>query len=214
MNKKARLGLLTAAGIVAVGLGLGIPAANGTIFRLPAELHAGPDIAQQDPISGDKVVTDRHDNVTKKEGETAGLVDEQAGKKYFTFEVLSAKTASSCVSRMGGERLKPENGYFLMVDVKANLASTIATKVDASTPEIFMPLIAEAFSLVSPTGTLHREVASATAFGCLSEKELAPPMINPGETVTGKVVLDVPFNSGKVVYDPENNGGWSWPFGT
>lgn len=215
MNKKTRITLLSAAVCVAaVGLGFGIPVANGTMFRLPAELQAGPDTAAQDPINGKQVETDRHDNVAKRQGETAGLVDENGGKRYFTFEVLSATAVSSCAPRVGGGKLEPENGYFLIVDVKAEMAAGITAKVDGSASEIFMPVIAEAFSVASPSGKLQREVASAAAFGCLAEEDLAPPMISPGETLHGKVVLDVPFDSGRVVYDPEENGGWSWPFGS
>ncbi|GAA4370609.1 hypothetical protein [Paeniglutamicibacter cryotolerans] len=213
MHEKARITLLSVVCVVAVGLGFGIPAAKGTMFQLPAELQAGSDTAVQDPISGKKVVTDKHDNVAKKRGETAGLVDEHDGKTYFTFEVLSAKTVSSCTPRVGVGMLKPENGYFLVVDVKASMAASISQQVGGSSVDIFMPVIAEAFSVLSPTGKIQREVASAAAFGCLTEKELAPPLISPGEKLRGKVVLDVPFDDGRVVFDPEENGGWSWPLG-
>lgn len=214
MHKKTRITLLSAACVAAVGIGFGVPVANGSMFQLPAGLQAGPDKAAQDPITGKKVETDRHDNVAKKQGETAGLVDENGGKKYFTFEVLSTQAVSSCTPRVGGGKLKPENGYFLIVDVKANMAAGITAKVDGSPSDIFMPVIAEAFSVASPAGKLQRDVGSAAAFGCLAEEDLAPPMISPGESLRGKVVLDVPFDSGRVVYDPEENGGWSWPFGS
>ncbi len=45
------------------------------------------------------------------------------------------------------------------------------------------------------------------------DSELAPSFLNPGEKAKGKIVLDVAASNGKVVYDPEGNGGWSWPFG-
>lgn len=76
-----------------------------------------------------------------------------------------------------------------------------------------MPLVAEAFSVTSAGGTVERNLTSETAWGCFEDSVLLPPVVNPGQSVTGKVVLDVDAPAGRVAYDPENNGGWSWPYG-
>lgn len=188
-------------------------AANSDEWAIPAELEAGAPIAQENPSTGEDVKIDRFDNVQKDEGEKAGLVDESSNKSYFTIEVSNPTLLDQCPSRVDSTKLKPTRSKFLVLDVKATLANKVSDKVSGTTEELFMPLIAEAWSITGSTGAINRNVTSETAWGCYTDAELLPALVNPGQTVSGKVVLDVDEIKGKVAYDPENNGGWSWPFG-
>lgn len=146
----------------------------------------------------------------KASGEAGALVDKTTGAETFTIQVNEIETATECEARSAGFTLAPERGTFLILDVTATLA---AGANPAGTEEAFMPLAAEAFSVVPQSGSTEDDVTSASAWGCLTETDLAPAVVNPGETVTGKIVLDTRVTSGTVIYDPDGSGGWSWPFG-
>ncbi|OIH83808.1 hypothetical protein BLJ79_13980 [Arthrobacter sp. UCD-GKA] len=199
-------------GLVAWGIGFA-GAASSNEWKLPGDLVAGPAIAEANPSTGTAVKTDRFDNVQKKIGEKAGLIDEQTNKSYFTIEVTKTQLLSRCTSRVGNQQLAPTRSRFLVLDVKATLAASVSEQVGGSTQDLFMPLVAEAFSVTTSSGTPDRNVTSETAWGCFDDSVLLPPVVNPGQSVTGKVVLDVDATKGKVAYDPEDNGGWSWPYG-
>lgn len=199
-------------GVCAGAIGLGT-AANSDEWKLPADLTAGPAIAEINPSTGAEVKIDRFDNVQKKAGEAAGLIDEETNTNYFTIEVTNSQLLGSCNSRVGKHSLKPTRSRFLVLDVKASLAASVSQKVGGSANDLFMPLVAEAFSVTTGNGTPERNVTSETAWGCLDDAVLLPAVVNPGQSVSGKVVLDVDAIKGNVAYDPENNGGWSWPYG-
>ena len=217
MKKQGKIitGVVSGAAVAAlVAWGIGFAgAANSNEWELPGELVAGPAIAEANPSTGTEVKTDRFDNVQKKVGEKAGLVDEKTNKSYFTIEVTKTQLLSQCTSRVGNQQLRPTRSRFLVLDVKATLASSVSEQVGGSTKDLFMPLVAEAFSVTTSSGAPDRNVTSETAWGCFDDSVLLPPVVNPGQSVKGKVVLDVDALKGKVAYDPEDNGGWSWPYG-
>lgn len=214
-RRKVAIGAACCAAVLAVGAVVVIGgAANREVLQLPAQPSEGTDTGPVDPAAGAEAKTDMFDNVEKKAGEQAGLVDEKTGKTYFRFTIAKARLLDSCPDRLGGTDLKPEGLKFLVLDIEAWLDENAGTGVGGSQDEFFMPLLAEAFSVVDTKGALDREVASETAWGCYADSRLAPALINPGETVRGKVVLDVAVTEGNVAYDPERTGGWSWPFGS
>lgn len=98
-------------------------------------------------------------------------------------------------------------------EVSATPAADVADKVGGDPEESYMPLVAGTFSVATGNGKVDRNVASETAWGCFDDSVLLPQVVNPGQTVTGKLVLDVAATQGRVAYDPQENGGWSWPYG-
>lgn len=203
---------LIAAGAVALlvgSVGMGAFAANSA--TAPESQQQGPPPLAAEPGTGAVVETDTHDNVVKDTGDAAVLVDD-SGKRQFTLEVTKSTLVRDCPARVGNFQLQSEKGRFLVLDVKATLARSVTGEVPGSTQDIFMPLVAQAFAAVNDAGVIDREVATETAWGCYRDDQLAPALVNPGQRVSGKVVLDVPYGSGTVVYDPDNNGGWSWPY--
>lgn len=209
MNTKRSLLIAGGAVILAGSVALGTVAAHST--KAPELEQHGPEALTMDPSSGADVTTDRLDNVEKDVGDAAVLAAED-GKKLFTLEVGKITVARDCPARVGNFRLAPENGTFLILDVEARLDRDISKEVSGSADELFMPLVSQAFSVTGPQGVIEREVASESAWGCLGDDLLAPALVNPGQKVSGKIVLDVPYQTGTVVYDPNNNGGWSWPY--
>lgn len=210
MNKKRSLAVAGSAAVVLVGsLTFGAIAASSN--PSPALDEQGPAALSVDPTDGSKVITDRLDNVEKKVGESAVLADD-GGNRLFTINITKVTTAKVCQARVGSFQLKPEKGMFLILDVEATMSRGAAREVRSKPEDLFMPLAPQAFSVMGPSGVIEREVASEPAWGCLADKDLAPAALSPGQEVSGKVVLDVPYGSGAVVYDPINNGGWSWPY--
>lgn len=190
------------------------PAPAPATTGMPAsDAGPAPSIAQSSPGTGTTVKTDGHANVRKQAGEKAGLLDEETQKSYFTIEVTNASLAAECTPRVGTTPLKPTRSAFLILEVKASLAGNVAAKVGGDRDESYMPLIAEAFAVAAPDGKPDRNVTSETAWGCFDDAELLPPVLNPGQTVSGKLVLDVSATAGRVAYDPQDDGGWSWSYG-
>ena len=172
-----------------------------------------PEVVAADPSTGTTVKTDAHKHVEKDVGEKAGLIDEKTQEDYFTIEVTNTTLASECTPRVGSAPLAPTRGTFLILDISATLAADVADKVGGDPEESYMPLVAGTFSVATGNGKADRNVTSETAWGCFDDSVLLPPVVNPGQTVTGKLVLDVEATQGRVAYDPQENGGWSWPYG-
>lgn len=212
-NTKITTGIVGALAALSIGAVAFAGSANSNEWELKDDLKAGAPTASANPTTGAEVKIDQHDNVQKKEGEQAGLVDEKTKKSYFSIEVTNTKLVDHCKARVGDVMLKPERTKFLVLDVEASLSKDVPKKISGTTDELFMPLIAEAFSVVKPDGKIDRNLASEMSWGCFDDAVLLPALVNPGQSVKGKVVLDVDTTRGKVAFDPENNGGWSWPFG-
>lgn len=194
--------------------GIGYAASAPTHGPTPtADLGAGPAIAETNPSTGRKVKADALDNVEKGPGQQAGLFDEQTKTSYFTIEVTDSEVVDDCTPRVGTDKLRPIRTAFLVLEVSASLADSVAEKAGGGPEDLFMPLVAEAFSVSNPGGEVDRNVTSETAWGCFDDAQLLPPVVNPGQSVSGKVGLDVGVPRGRVAYDPEDNGGWSWPYG-
>ncbi|WP_336705547.1 hypothetical protein [Micrococcus terreus] len=186
------------------------------VVASPGDLEdkqGGAGVAQVNPQDGSPVQVDAQDNVVKTAGETGGLVD-STGQEVFTVQVESVTAHQSCPARVGDRELSSVHGTFLYVDVRAELDEAVGQSVDAAEDELFLPLAVEAFTVTGPDGTVYDLPASEMSWGCLTDDELLPPVINPGQTLEGIVVLDVPVTEGTVTYDPDRTGGWSWTFGS
>lgn len=207
--KRSALAATCAAVLVSGSLAFTAVSANSD--KSPAPQEEGPTVLAVDPSDGTRVTTDALDNVEKKVGEAAVLADD-SGKRLFSIEVEHITRTSNCPARVGSFTMKPDRKTFLVLDVVATMDQRITDEVDLAKDDVFMPLVAQAFSVMGTNGVIDREVASEASWGCYADDVLAPAMITPGQKVHGKIVLDVPYSSGTVVYDPNNNGGWSWPY--
>ena len=98
-----------------------------------------------------------------------------------------------------GNYIRPsENGYFVV------LTGTITTGVyNDFADKAYVPSISlrtGSFDFVSATGkkTPGNNLIGNT-YGCFPESEMMPNDVNIGENATGKLVFDVPENSGSIV---------------
>lgn len=210
-KNNTKIKIAAALGTTAILLGSGALAANSTKYSEEG-LERGMDTAKVNPITDEKVTTDQFDNVLKDVGEEAGLVDEKTDKPLFTINVSKVTVTDTCPSRIPDMNFSPENGSFLILDIEASADEALAAKTNGTKSETYMPLIAEAFSVTGNDGSIERNVTSQAAWSCFDDSQLVPAVVNPGESVKGKLVLDVSNNTGTVAYDPENNGGWSWKY--
>lgn len=143
-------------------------------------------------------------NIKKDVGEPAGLTSVD-GEVYFEIRVDDISVATTCSGR--GVDAPPEHGYFVIIELSAR----VADYVGEAPPDVFMPLTADAFSLVGADGPLAVATSTDASWGCFEDDMLAAPFVGVGESTTGLVVLDSPLAAGTLVYAP-GGGGWEWEF--
>jgi hypothetical protein len=216
MRTRRAAALTTGVAILALGLGAGslASAQTGASGATDSGAPTAPPPTES-PVpspspSADAEELSEPEHLPKAIGETAGLSAAGSSSTLFALTVLGVDVARTCPGR--GVDPVPEHGHFVTVDVSAHMAAEMAHEVSPGT-DAFLPLVPEAFRIVGPDGTVQDSVATASVWACFDDDELAPPFVEPGDVVTGKIVLDSRTRSGTVVYDPDGTGGWEWPFG-
>lgn len=215
MNQKKRLLSLAAGAIVAAGTVASVvlvnqhnevPAAQAT------ESQGGQvaDVAAADPQTGAKVYVDSESQVVKELGESGKLTVQGQKRPSFQITVNYVQVLKSCTLRGFGEEIKPVNGHFLLLDVSATLDASAAKAVDAEV--VLMPLDASVFGVsAGENKNVSYELASIASYSC-DVPDALDIAVGAGDTVQGQVMLDSPYDSGQVVYDPEKTGGWTWSY--
>jgi hypothetical protein len=168
------------------------------------------DVAKTDAETGEKVYVDAQAQVIKSLGEAGKLTVEGQQKPSFEITVHSVETLDSCTLRGFGEEITPENGHFLLVDVSASLAASAAKAVDEEIA--LMPLDASVFGV--STGQNQKvayQLDTIASYSCQVENAV-DIAVGAGDEVRGMLMLDAPYDSGQIVYDPEKSGGWTWGY--
>ncbi|MGP5598928.1 hypothetical protein ACTXOJ_07955 [Glutamicibacter arilaitensis] len=167
-------------------------------------------VAASDPQTGDKVYIDSEYQVVKDLGEAGKLTVEGEKKPTFEITVSKVQKLKSCTLRGFGDEITPENGTFLLLDVTATLDASASKAVDEELA--IMPLDASVFG-VSPGQNRNVDygVSTVASYSCDLENAL-DVAVGAGNTVKGQVMLDSPYSSGQVVYDPQESGGWTWAY--
>ncbi|WP_404290944.1 hypothetical protein [Glutamicibacter arilaitensis] len=205
--------ILAAAGVLALGAaGLVL----GNTFQAQAESTSADtqkhlaDVAKTDAATGEKVFVDAQAQVIKKLGEPGKLTVDGATKPSFEITVHSVEVLESCTLRGFGEEIKPENGNFLLVDVSASLASSAAKVVDEEIA--LMPIDASVFGVsAGQNKEVTYQLDTVASYSCEVENAL-DIAVGAGNEVRGRLMLDSPYGTGQVVYDPEKSGGWTWDY--
>ena len=168
------------------------------------------DVAPVDPITGGSVQVDTESQVIKRLGEAGVLTVDGEQKPTFEVTVHSVTVHKDCTLRGFRQSITPENGSFLLLDVSATLASEANTMV--AEEHAIMPLDASAFGAAAGQNQdVSYGLDTTAAFSC----ELDNPLdiaVGGGSAVRGQVMLDSPYSSGQVVYDPQRTGGWTWAY--
>ena len=106
--------------------------------------------------------------------------------------------------------MKPENGHILALDVTMETTPELADVSGAS-----FALNSFDFKSINPDGsTSNADLGSVATFGCFKDAETLPSDMGPGETATGKVVLDSETAEGTLIYKPilfDEGYEWSYP---
>lgn len=168
------------------------------------------DVARTDAETGEKVYVDAQAQVIKTLGEAGKLTVEGQEKPSFEITVHSVKTLDSCTLRGFGEEITPENGNFLLIDISASLAASAAKAVDEEIA--LMPLDASVFGV--STGENQKvayQLDTIASYSCEVENAV-DIAVGAGDEVRGMLMLDAPYGSGQIVYDPEKSGGWTWGY--
>lgn len=168
------------------------------------------DVASSDPETGEKVYVDSESQVVKELGEAGKLTVEGQKKPSFEITVNKVQKLKSCTIRGFGGEIKPENGTFLLLDVSAALDASATKAVDEEIA--IMPLDASVFG-VSPgeNKNIRFDVSTTASYSCDVPNAL-DFAVGAGKTVKGQLMLDSPYSSGQVIYDPEKTGGWTWSY--
>lgn len=168
------------------------------------------DVARTDAQTGEKVYVDAQAQVIKSLGEAGKLTVEGQKKPSFEITVHSVKTLDSCTLRGFGEKITPENRHFLLVDVSASLAASAAKAVDEEIA--LMPLDASVFGVsTGENQTVAYQLDTVASYSCEVENAV-DIAVGAGDEVRGMLMLDAPYDSGQIVYDPEKTGGWTWGY--
>lgn len=167
-------------------------------------------VAAADPQTGMKVYVDSESQVVKELGEAGKLTVEGQKEPSFKITINKVQVLKSCTLRGFGETIKPENGSFLLLDVSATLAASAADAVDADVA--LMPLDASAFGVsAGENKNVSYQLDTIASYSC-EVPDALDIAVGAGDTVHGQLMLDSPFDSGQVVYDPEKTGGWTWSY--
>lgn len=215
MDKKQKLAALGAGAVLVVAAVSAVsiatnsqpsPAANAT-GNLEDRIA---NVAAADPQTGDKVYIDSEYQVVKDLGEAGKLTVDGEKSPAFEITINNVQKLKSCTLRGFGDEITPENGTFLLLDVTATLDASASEAVDEELA--IMPLDASAFG-VSPgeNRDVDYAVSTVASYSCDLENAL-DVAVGAGSTVKGQVMLDSPYSSGQVVYDPQESGGWTWAY--
>ncbi|MGP9726232.1 hypothetical protein [Glutamicibacter sp. AOP3-A1-12] len=215
MNTNKRAIGLTAGALLAAGAVTGAVLVANSNDDPPAQAsdtaeHRIADVAVTDPQTGEKVYVDSESQVVKKLGEAGKLTVEGEQAPSFEITVTKVQALDSCQLRGFGQRLEPENGTFLLLDISATLDASAAAAVDEDIA--LMPLDASVFGVSQGENeNITYDLDTIASYSCQVPNAL-DIAVGAGDTVTGQLMLDSPFSSGQVIYDPEKTGGWTWGF--
>lgn len=146
-------------------------------------------------------------------GQQVGLVDSE-GASQFGLTLTGITFPTTCASRLAdGTTHTSENGHFLVADIDATMATTY-THHTTGEDQPFLTLDTDAWYIADTNGVLQDNVNTVSAYGCYPTGQRITPFINPGEHVTGKVVLDTNLTHGYLIYNPwgVTGSGWRWAF--
>lgn len=201
----ARIRVLRSLGVLALATLLASTAARGN------EVPSLPDDLATAAPSGTGVATmvvAASGNIKKELGEPAGLTIEGSDTSYFEVVVEDVSVRTSCPGR--GVHTAPLRGYFVVVELSSTMNADVS-QLPGGGSEVFMPLVAEAFQIIGPQGQEVPPGPTDASWACFENADLAAPFIGPGESTAGLLVLDSPFESGTLAYEPAGPG-WQWEF--
>ncbi|MFC7402900.1 hypothetical protein [Citricoccus sp. GCM10030269] len=203
----AALTLATAA-LVLTGCAQGEPQAAETVtVTATATVTATPSPTPSETAEPEDMDTSARGARVMKAGDSDGLIDAD-GTELLNFTVNSIEVDPGCTGNGSGVA---ENGHFVVFDV--DFAITEAAAGVLSTPSNMFNTAA--YRVIDADGnTMGESPNTNDAHTCLPDEEKLRYDIGPGEKSSGKVVFDVPVESGVLLTesDAAPDLKWEWAF--
>lgn len=135
-----------------------------------------------------------------------GLVMTEDGETLATVVLNSIEVDPQCT---GDYVREAENGHLVALDFSVKTESALA---DSDNPSF--DIAAYDFKVIKSDGsTSNAELYTSATYSCLKDTETLPDEIGPGETVSGKLVLDVESPEGTLIWKPFYDAtGWEWTY--
>ena len=167
---------------------------------LPSELDQTP--VEPEPEPEGPLLNERG-NIEKVLGEEGGIANFE-GTPLVTFAVDAIKPVECTEEYYDYE---PENGRIIAVDMRVATAPELGSE--------YFSVSGFEFSYIGENGVTVSNLSTIATYSCLPEKELLiSGQMTPGSQYVGKVLLDVPAETGTLVYRPMSvaDNGWEWKF--
>lgn len=142
-------------------------------------------------------------NLVKEIGEEGGVTD-AAGDLLIAFTVSEVETDFDCTADFAE---KPENDKFVGLKFEVTTDASLAQETESS-----FWLSSVDFSAWDEDGKRVNDPVGSS-YACVSESEMLPSPMGPGEVAEGWIVLDVPENAtaaGFGIQTAEGLSGWEW----
>ncbi len=149
-------------------------------------------------------------DVVAELGVPSGLVGAD-GESDFAITVTGIDLIPSCPSRIDGEMIHADEGRFLVAHVEAVVDASFTDEGEEAS---FITVDSDAFRVLDTDGEEPAGSATEKAYGCFSLEDRIQPFVNPGESVTGVVVLESSIEHGYLEFNPWGvpGSGWVWKF--
>lgn len=154
-------------------------------------------------IYGERIVSERG-NLVKKVGQLAGMNAGNPDDVIAEFKTTAIETDVKCTAEFAQPA---QNGHYIAITMEVQTTPKLAEQ-SISKALYFTP---GDFKVIGPDGTREND-SLGNSFGCLPDAELLPGEIGPGETASGKIVLDSAYTEGVLVFSPMLDSGWEWEF--
>lgn len=200
-----RIVILTAAVLLS---GCAVGASGGeqeTVARTGSTLTPPPSTTERTTTAPTTTANpyNNRGNRVKQFGEEGGILDAN-GNDVVTF-VVDSIAPIQCNT---GYAEAPENGVFVGVQMRVSTGPNLGDLGG------YFGVNPYDWSFVGADNITVTTIANTSAALCLEESQvLDSGPYNPGSQYVGMVVLDVPANSGTLIYDPSfMDHGWEWNF--
>ncbi|MGP4989635.1 hypothetical protein ACTXIX_03950 [Glutamicibacter ardleyensis] len=170
----------------------------------PLQTQSAPAPATADDEALKKLDLNERGNEPVSVGEPAVFEDLTNGAKFAEMTATNAQTDFKCTAK---DAAKSVNGQFVALDLKVDADPNLA---ESGFPEMYISVHefrawdAEGKRIEDPVGN---------AEACISAEERIPTPVDPGETATGLIILDVPKGPGNASFSLggyQGAYGWEW----
>lgn len=181
------------------------PGAAPTATESGVRTSASVTTAAEETTSATTTATrNERGNIPKVIGERAAIVDSTGTLAEFFVDAISV--GDDCT---GSQSTASENGQFVTLTVRVQTYPALAD----SFPPIFS-LTQSEIDILDPQGVRQNSAFTEASLDCLAPQDQLPYDIGPGQTASGRIVVDSQYPAGYLVVSLGGvQGGWEYSFG-